>query len=105
MLNPLRWLPGKDIDEFSRALAHDLAARYSLAMANAAPGKKSEKKLGRALSHVYARAREFRAARRLGVYGTARLGNSFKWELKEMGYRPAFIEEVTKGLILNVRGR
>lgn len=105
MLKALRWLPGKDIDDFSRALARDLAARYSLEMANGPQGKKSEKKLGRALSHVYARAREFRAARRLGVYGTARLGNAFKWELKEIGYRSAFIEEVTKGLILNVRGR
>ena len=90
MFNPLKWLPGKDIDDFSRKLARDLASRYSVEAANGRQDKKSEKKLGRALKRVY---------------GTARLGNTFKWELKEMGYETAFIEEATKGLILSVRGR
>lgn len=105
MFNPLRWLPGKDIDVFSQSLARELAARYTLEMANGPRDKKTDKKLGKALDHVYVKAREFRIARRLGVYGTARLGNSFKWELKEIGYRAAFVEEATKGLILNVRGK
>ena len=78
MFNPLRWLPGKEIDEFSRLLARDLAARYTPDMANGPQDKKAQKRLGKALTQVYGKAREFRAARGLGVYGTARLGNSFK---------------------------
>ena len=105
MFNPLSWLQGKHIDKFSRELAREFAQRYPLEMAAASPDKKSEKKLGRALNHVYRQARDFRQSRSLGVYGTARLGNGFKWELREMGYRNEFIEEATKGLILSVRGK
>jgi len=105
MFNPLNWLQGKRIDEFSRELAQEFSSRYSLEMATESPDKKTEKKLGRALNYVYRQAREFRQDRRLGVYGTARLGNGFKWELREMGYRHDFIEEATKGLILSVHGK
>lgn len=105
MLNPLRWFPNREIDDFSRALARELAERYTVAMADGPSDKKTDKKLGRTLNLVYARARDFRRERRLGVYGTARLGNSFKWELREMGYPSAFVDEATRGLILSVRGR
>jgi hypothetical protein len=105
MFNFFNWLRGKHIDTFCRDLAQEFAKRYPLEMAAHTPDKKSEKKLGRALNYVYKQAGEFRAARRLGVYGTARLGNGFKWELKELGYRTELIEEATKGLILSVRGK
>jgi hypothetical protein len=104
MFNLSNWLQGKHIDAFSRELAQEFARRYSLEMAQEPPDKKMGRKLDRALTVVYRQAREFRKDRRLGVYGTARLGNGFKWELKEMGYRQDFIEQATKGLILNVRG-
>ncbi len=105
MFNPLNWLKGKHIDGFSRKLAREFASRYPLEMAKGSADKKQEKKLGRALNYVYRQAREFRQDRHLGIYGTARLGNGFKWELREMGYRHDFIEETTKGLILSVRGK
>ncbi len=105
MFNALNWLRGKHIDEFSRELAREFASRCPLEMFKGSHDKKQEKKLGRALNHVYRQAREFRQDRRLGVYGTARLGNGFKWELRELGYAHNFIEEATKGLILSVRGK
>lgn len=105
MFNPFGLLQGKRIDEFSRELAQEFARRYPLDLAQAGPGKKRDKKLGRALDHVYRQARDYRKERRLGIYGTARLGNGFKWELREMGYRSDFIDEATKGLILKVRGK
>ena len=105
MFNPLHWLQGRKIDDFSRQLAEQFASRYPPELSAASPNKKQEKKLGRALNHVYKQARSFKQDRRLGVYGTARLGNGFKWELREMGYQHEFIEEATRGLILNVRGK
>lgn len=108
MFNPLSLLmsllKGGRIDEFSRELAAEFARRYPLEL-GAASDKKREKKLGRALNHVYKRAGEFARERSLGVYGTARLGNGFKWALREMGYRKEFIDEATKGLVLNARGK
>jgi hypothetical protein len=103
MINPLGLLKGKHIDEFSRELARQLANRFPIESAHALSDKKRDKKLGRALNHVYKQARDYCNDGRLGIYGTARLGNGFKWELKEMGYQEDFIEEATKGLILNVR--
>jgi len=105
MFNPLNWLKGKHIDSFSAELAQEFASRYPLELAKGTPNKKLEKKLGRALNHAYRQAGEFRRDRRLGVYGTARLGNGFKWQLREMGYEHDFIEAATKGLILSVRGK
>ena len=81
MFNPLNWLKGKHIDSFSVELAQEFASRYPLEMAKKKPDKKLDKKLGRALDHVYRKAGEFRRDRRLGIYGTARLGNGFKWQL------------------------
>ena len=104
MFNPLSLLEGGRIDEFSRELAEDFARRYPLELEGGS-SKKREKKLGRALNHVYKRAGDFARERRLGVYGTARLGNGFKWTLKEMGYDKEFIDEATKGLVLNARGK
>ena len=105
MFNPFDWFSGKHIDAFSRDLAREFSSRYPAEMAARLPDKKQEKKLGRALNHVYRQAKEFREEKRLGVYGTARLGNGFKWELRDMGYGNEFIEETTKGLILTVRGK
>jgi len=105
MFNPLKLLPGKHIDTFSRELAREFASRYPLELAGALADKKRDKKLGRALNYVYKQARDFSQDRRLGVYATARLGNGFKWELREMGYQHDFIEEATKGLVLSVRGK
>lgn len=105
MLNPFRWKPNREIDAFSRELARELAERCTAEMAARPAGKKGQKKLGRALDRIYSRARQYCREHRLGVYGTARLGNTFKWELREMGYDGAFVEEATKGLILSMRGK
>jgi hypothetical protein len=105
MLNPLQWFTGKQIDTFSRELARELASRYPADVAARTPDKKSEKKLGRTLNHIYRQAAEFGRDRGLGIYGTARLGNGFKWELKELGYRHEFVEETTKALLLTLRGK
>ena len=105
MFNPLNLLKGNTIDSFSRELAREFASRYSLELAAGLSDKKRDKKLGRALNYVYKQARDFKHERRLGVYATARLGNGFKWELRELGYQHGFIEEATKGLVLSVRGK
>jgi len=39
---------------------------------------------------------------KLGWYKKAKLGNEFKWELKEIGYDEKFIDVATEGLIVYV---
>jgi hypothetical protein len=45
---------------------------------------------------------DFQREHNLGIYGKARLGNTFKWELKEMGYQNEFVNEATKGLLVSL---
>ena len=103
MWNLLNFFSNKEIDAFSRSLAQEVGTRFPVGMErkiNDKKDRKTKRNLARTLQSVYTKAHEFRQAQRLGVYGKARLGNTFKWELREMGYEPDFVEEATKGLII-----
>jgi len=56
--------------------------------------------IAKAFDDTFNRAIDFQREARLGIYGKARLGNTFKWELKEMGYDEKFTETATEGLIV-----
>lgn len=93
-----------EIDEFSRGLVRDLTQHMARGR-DAGNTKKVQRKLARALDSVYAQARAYGAGNHLGVYAKARVGNTFKWELKELGFAVEFIEEATRGLILAISGK
>jgi len=93
-----------EIDEFARALVRNFCEHLPRAR-DADNPKKRQRKLARALDTVYARARAYGAGNHLGVYAKARVGNTFKWELKELGFETEFIEEATRGVILAVSGK
>lgn len=92
----------KELDEFSKSLARELAQHYEVGREDEALSKKAQRKLGRALDKIYLKAVDFQIEHKLGIYGKARLGNTFKWELKELGYQEAFVDEATKGLIVSL---
>ena len=48
------------------------------------------------------RAVEFQREHRLGTFGKAKLGNEFKWRLRELGYTEKFIDVATEGLMVYV---
>lgn len=90
-----------EVDKFARTLAHDLSKRYSPAME--ADGKAaSVRKLTVAMEELYARAAKFNRENKLGIYRKAKLGNVFKWELKELGYSETFVDRITKGLVVHL---
>ncbi len=90
------------LDEFSKSLAQDLAGRYEVGSESTGLNKKAKRKLGAALDDIYIKAMGFQREHDLGIYGKARLGNTFKWELKDMGYEDGFIDEATKGLLVSL---
>lgn len=93
---------GKDIDAFAKTLAQDLAKRYPPALDKGSERKISQKRLTTILEDTFARAVEFKLEHKLGVYKKARLGNSFRWELQDMGYSEKFVELATEGLIVYI---
>jgi hypothetical protein len=88
------------VDLFAKSLAQDIAKRYPPAIANNPEQMVSQKRLTTILEDTFNRAQQFNQENRLGMFKKAKLGNTFKWELKEMGYDEKFIDMATEGLIV-----
>jgi len=93
---------GKDVDTFAKTLAQDLAKRYPPALDKGNERKISQKRLTTILEDTYTRAVAYKTEHKLGVYKKARLGNTFRWELQDMGYSDKFIELATEGMIVYI---
>lgn len=92
----------KKINEFAKELAANLAKRYPPAL-DVNPEKKiSANRLTKVLEEALQSAAAFQREHRLGLLGKAKLGNEFKWQLKELGYSEQFIEVATEGLMVYV---
>jgi hypothetical protein len=91
---------GKEVDRFAKSLAEDVAKQYPPVLDKGGERTLSEKRLTRILEDVCNKAAVFKNQHKLGVYKKARLGNSFRWELEELGYSKKFIETATEGLVV-----
>ncbi len=95
----------KEVDAFAKSLAQELAKRYPAALDKGSERKVSQKRLTTILEDTFSRAADFKKQHKLGVYKKARLGNTFRWELQEMGYSEKFVEVATEGLIVYITSR
>ena len=91
---------GKEVDRFAKSLAEEIAKRYPAALDTAAERTLSDKRVTAILENVCNKAAAFKNEHKLGVYKKARLGNTFRWELEELGYSKKFIETATEGLVV-----
>lgn len=93
----------KQVDEFAKKLAQDIAKRYPPTMdSGAAERKISQKRLSTILEESFNKAVAFKNQHQLGVYKKARLSNTFRWELQELGYSEKFIEVAIEGLVVYI---
>ena len=98
-------ISSKDVDDFAKSLAGDLSKRYPAALDTGEGQNLSEKRLARILEDVCTKAAAYTGEHKLGVYKKARLGNTFRWELEELGYSKKFIETATEGLVVYLARR
>ena len=98
----LKIFSSTEIDEFAKSLAESVAKRYPPALESSQEKKISVNRVTKILEETFQKAADFNANRKLGIYKKARLGNTFRWELKERGYSDKFIEIVTEGLLVYV---
>lgn len=98
----LKFFSRPNIDRFAKDLAGELARSFPPSVANEPRRKVSPHRLTKILENTLEKARGFALEHKLGVVGKAKLGNSFRWELKELGYNEAFIEVATEGVIVYV---
>src|SRR5262245_35536074 len=93
---------GRQVDEFAKSLAQELAKRYPPALDKGSERKVSQKRLATLLEETFGKAVDYRRQHKLGVYKKARLSNTFRWELQELGYSPKFVEVATEGLVVYI---
>lgn len=77
--------------EFSKRCPPELSARSTIGVA-------------RAIDEVCNRAAQFQRSEKLGVYGKAKFGTEFKFRLKDIGYAPEFVDELTTKLLMSMSG-
>jgi hypothetical protein len=86
------------LEEFAQALANDLGRRFPPSSeARTDPGAKYQLKV--ILEGLGARAVRYQNEHKLGIYKKAKIGNVFKWKLKELGYSDDFAERATKEIV------
>ena len=94
----------KEVEAFATTLAEDLGRRFPpTSEKRTDAGAKNQ--LGVILEGLAARAVRFRDEKRLGLYKKAKLGNVFRWKLKELGYSDGFIDQATNAIITRVAVR
>ena len=93
-------LLGRDVDAFAKEVAEMIAKRYPPALEKSAERRVSPNRITKVLEDALAHVVDFAKERRLGFYKKAKLANSFKWELKELGYSDKFVEVATESLVV-----
>lgn len=94
----LSFLDTKDLEQFAVNLAEDLGRRFPPASEKRTdPGAKHQVKV--ILEGLSARAARYHDEHKLGVYKKAKLANTFKWKLSELGYSEPFIDGATRTIV------
>lgn len=97
----LRLFDTRELEDFATTLANDLGRRFPPASEKRTdPGAKHQIKV--ILDGLAARATRYQQEHRMGIYKKAKLGNTFKWRLKELGYSGEFVERATKAIVTNL---
>lgn len=93
-------LLGKDVEDFGKELAQTVAKRYPPTLDTAPERRVSPNRITKVLEDTLEKAASYAGDHKLGTFKKAKLANTFKWELKELGYTDKFIEVATEGLVV-----
>lgn len=94
----LQWFDTGEVDAFAASIAGQLLARVPPATLPLHTRKEAERLL-RVHAAIFAQAASFSREKKLNFYKKARLGNQFRWALKDAGYPPEFVNVWTYGLV------
>jgi len=93
----LGWFNASEAKEFGVTLAHFYMNRIPPGDSD---GKnKSIAKKQEVINKLFLQLAQYKLEHKLNIYKKAQLGNVFKWTLKDAGYDPAFVDELTKELM------
>jgi len=92
------WFDSTEARRFGQALAQSFIERLP-----PSPGLGSKQFEARArdnLARLTKQIAAFRNTTKLNLYQKAKLGNAFKWTLREAGYEAQYVDELTEWLML-----
>ena len=99
-------LRSKDAENFAIELVREFSRRYPPDAPQApAQGAKRDAVFARAVDDLWGRVADFQRAKRLGVYGKAKFGTAFKYQLKELGYEEELVDELVRTLLIRMSGK
>jgi len=87
-----KWFDASDAEKFGQALA-----QFFIEGKNRPIAEQLE-----AVDEMYLQIEQFKLNNNLNIYKKAKLGRTFKYELIAAGYKPDFVDQVTKGLMLKL---
>ena len=95
------WFDAREEKQFGHSLAESLIGRLPLDgpdLNDRLKGKKHDVMLHKMLQQISS----FTLERKMNTYKKAQLGNAFKWALKEKGYDPEYVDQLTNWLMLKI---
>lgn len=92
------WFDTKEVDSLAASIADELVKRVPPSGLESRT-KTAAERLRNTHDAIFARAGKFARTHKLNVYKKARLGNQFRWALKEAGYPSEFVESWTFQLV------
>lgn len=90
------------VEAFAKTLAQDISKRYPPALDQQAGKRPSVNRLTRIVEDACKKVTDFQGEHKLGWLGKATLGNSFRWELRELGYQKDFVDFATEAVVVHV---
>jgi hypothetical protein len=95
-----KWLDSSEAEKFGQALAQIFIAKIPVVIE---PGKKNSiAEQFKAVEQANAQIDQFKQHNKLNIYKKAKLGSAFKYELMAAGYKPEFVDQMTKGVLLKL---
>jgi GDP-D-mannose dehydratase len=96
----LKWFAAKEEQAFGSSLAQFYIQRVPFESPFST--KKFATKTQEALKKLDLQVQQFKSGRALNVYKKAKLGNAFKWALRDAGYDAEYVDGLTEWLMLRL---
>ena len=92
----------KDAENFAIELVREFSKRCP---AESLQGAQRTAAFARAVDDLWTRVAEFQRAKKLGVYGKAKFGTAFKYQLKDLVYQEELVDELLRTLLIRMSGK
>lgn len=95
----LNWFDAAKAKEFGTSQAIFFIEKLPVDSSQKIDDDHFARKTKKVLAAIETQVEAFKKDNALNIYKRAQLGNAFKWKLKEAGYAPEYINELTLWLV------